>query len=98
MVPANILVECYAGGRADERPRRVTIGNREYFVSRLLGEWVDVPLGSNQQERRYKTLTTDGLVLDIVRSTDGAWRLIDIQDPASASFTASSSSLPSDGL
>jgi len=81
---ANILVECYAGGRPDERPRRVTIGTREYYVSRLLGEWVEAPLCSNQQQRRYKILTTDGLVLEIVRSTDGAWKLIDIQDSANA--------------
>ena len=75
MVSDNIRVECYAGGRADERPRRVTIGTREYCVSRLLGEWIEAPLGSNQQQRRYKILTTDGVVLEIVRSNDGTWRL-----------------------
>jgi len=76
MVSPDILVECYAGGRADERPRRVTIGTREYLVSRLLGEWVEAPLGSNHQQRRYKILTTEGLVLELVRSNDGTWRLV----------------------
>ncbi|HKA20259.1 MAG TPA: hypothetical protein VKN18_18370 [Blastocatellia bacterium] len=84
MIEAHILVECYAGGRAEEHPRRVTIGNRVYLVSRLLGEYLEVPLNSNQQLRWYKVLTEAGLVLEIVRSTDGAWRLIDIQDSASA--------------
>jgi len=76
MLPAPIHVECYAGGRSDEHPRRVTTENRVYVVARLLAESVEESLAPNQQTRRYKVLTQEGLVLEVVRSSDGAWRLV----------------------
>jgi len=45
-------------------------------VARLLAESIEESLASNQQTRRYKVLTEDGLVLEVVRSSDGAWRLV----------------------
>ena len=45
-------------------------------MARLLGESVEETLGSNQQTRRYKVLTEEGLVLEVVRSSDGAWHLV----------------------
>ncbi|HLF84736.1 MAG TPA: hypothetical protein VI837_11225 [Blastocatellia bacterium] len=71
-----VRVECYAGGRADETPRRISVGGREHFVARLLAESIEESLASNQQQRRYKVLTDEGLVLEIVRSSDGAWHLV----------------------
>ncbi len=76
MTPAPIRVECYAGGRSDERPRRVTIENRVYVVARLLAESVEVSLITEAQTRRYKVLTDEGLVLEVLRSSDRAWRLV----------------------
>jgi hypothetical protein len=76
MTPTPIRVECYAGGRSDERPRRVTIENRVYVVARLLAESVEVSLITEAQTRRYKVLTEEGLVLEVVRSSDGAWHLV----------------------
>ena len=76
MLPAPIQVECYAGGRSDEHPRRVTIENRVYVVARLLAESVEESLAPNQQTRRYKVLTEEGLVLEVVRSSDGTWHLV----------------------
>jgi hypothetical protein len=76
MLPAPIRVECYAGGRSDERPRRVIIENRVYVVARLLAESVEVSFITEAQTRRYKVLTDEGLVLEVVRSSDGAWRLV----------------------
>jgi len=70
-----IIVECYAGTRADQTPRRIRFGGREHVVSRLLAESIEQPLGIGQQ-RRYKVLTEEGLVLELVRSSDGAWRLV----------------------
>lgn len=72
-----VRVECYAGGRADETPRRIGFDGREHVVARLLGESVEVSLASNQQTRRYKVLTDEGLVLEVVRSSDGAWHLVE---------------------
>jgi hypothetical protein len=75
MTLRKVRVECYAGGRADETPRRISFGGREHVVARLLAESIEESLASNQQTRRYKILTDTGLVLEVVRSSDGAWRL-----------------------
>ena len=71
-----VSVECYAGTRADQTPRRIRFAGREHIVVHLLAESVEEPLASNQQTRRYKVLTDEGLVLEVVRSSDGAWRLV----------------------
>jgi len=70
-----ISVECYAGQRGDERPRRVTINGQKHVVARLLSEAVEQSLGSKEDTRHYKILTEDGLVLDVVRTNDGEWYL-----------------------
>jgi hypothetical protein len=70
-----ISVECYAGGRADERPRRLTIDGREHTVVRLLEESVEESPDTREQTRRYKVLTDEGLILGIQRASDGAWYL-----------------------
>lgn len=71
-----VTVECYAGGRADETPRRISIEGREHLVARLLAESVEEPFERNQQSRRrYRVLTDAGLVLELVRTNDGTWYL-----------------------
>jgi hypothetical protein len=35
----SIQVECYSGHRADERPLRFTLGEHEYEVRDLDGQW-----------------------------------------------------------
>jgi hypothetical protein len=75
MTHRSVRVECYAGTRTDETPRRISIDGREHVVARLLAECLEHPLGLDQQ-RRYKVLTDEGLVLEVVRSSDGAWRLV----------------------
>lgn len=70
-----IKVECYAGSRADERPRRVIIDGREHLVARLLEETLDESSDSKAQRRRFKLLTDEGIVLDVIRSGDGEWYL-----------------------
>ena len=76
MTLRTVRVECYAGGRADETPRRISFDGREHVVARLLAESVEESLAPNQQTRRYKVLTEEGLVLEVVRSSDGAWQLV----------------------
>jgi len=68
-----ITVECYAGSRADERPRRVIIDGREHLVARLLEETLDESSDSKTQRRRFKVLTDEGIVLDVIHSGDGSW-------------------------
>lgn len=76
MTHRSIRVECYAGGRADETPRRIGFDGREHVVARLLADSIEETLTSNQQTRRYKVLTEEGLVLELVRSSDGTWQLV----------------------
>ena len=38
---AHIRVECYAGQRADEEPRRFFIGQREIMVDEIIDRWID---------------------------------------------------------
>lgn len=71
-----IKVECYAGGRADETPRRISFDGREHVVARLLAESIEEPPASNQQTRRYKVLTDEGIMLEVMRLGDGTWRLV----------------------
>ena len=68
-----ITVECYAGSRADERPRRVIIDGREHVVARLLEETLDEGSDSKARRRRFKLLTDEGILLEVIRSGDGAW-------------------------
>jgi hypothetical protein len=70
-----VQVDCYAGSRADERPRRVRESNREHIVARLLGSSVEESLASKEQVRRYRVLTDEGLTLDLARASDGKWYL-----------------------
>ena len=75
MKSRQVQVECYAGGRADERPRRVKIDKREHTVARLLSSSVEQSLDRNEQVRRFRILTDEGLTLEIVRASDGNWYL-----------------------
>lgn len=71
-----IEVECYSGGRADERPRSVTIRGRKYLVARLLSESIEeseTQAGLRERKHRYRVLTEEGRVLEIVRNQDGSW-------------------------
>ena len=74
-MPTQIRVECYAGGRSDERPRRVTIEDREHIVARLLRESLEESPKERERTRRYRVLTLEGVILEIVRTADGDWFL-----------------------
>ncbi len=75
MPVACVTVECYAGVRGDERPRRIIVRGREHLVARLLGESVEESLVTKERTRRYKVLTDEGLVLEVRRESDGVWYL-----------------------
>jgi hypothetical protein len=73
-----IRVECYAGSRSNETPRRIIVDGREYVVAQLLAESIEESSGSNEQTRRYKVRTDEGMVLEVVRTSDGGWRLVSL--------------------
>lgn len=37
--PQSVRVECYAGRKADERPVRFQLGDREYMIDEILEQW-----------------------------------------------------------
>lgn len=51
---SDILVECYAGHRADERPLRFSLRGRQYEVSELDGQWY------SPQASYFRVLADDG--------------------------------------
>ena len=71
-----IEVECYSGGRDDERPRRVIIAGHTHVVVRLLATSVEETNVSRERIYRYRVLTEEGLLLEIVRAEDGRWYLL----------------------
>ena len=76
-----IQVECYAGGRAEETPRRITLDGQQHTVMRLLAETIEESAGTKERNRRYKVLTDQGKVLEIERSSEGVWRLVSSDVP-----------------
>ena len=74
MPQCRINVECYAGARADERPRRILIEGREFRVTRLISESVDESADSRERIHRYRVLTDAGIVFEVVHKSDG-WYL-----------------------
>jgi hypothetical protein len=70
-----VQVECYAGGRADERPRRVLIADRWHRVARLLASSHEQALTTAASRRRFLVVTEDGLKLDLVCTASGDWFL-----------------------
>jgi hypothetical protein len=70
-----VQVECYSGGRADERPSRVRDHEREYIVARLLSSEFEEDCETRQRSRRFTMLTTEGLTLDLLKAVDGTWYL-----------------------
>ncbi|HLG15247.1 MAG TPA: hypothetical protein VJH03_12190 [Blastocatellia bacterium] len=70
-----VQVECYAGSRADEYPRRVIDGARAYTVARLLGSSIKEAAGSNDRSCHFTLLTEDGVILNVVKSSDDQWHL-----------------------
>jgi hypothetical protein len=70
-----IKVECYAGAHADETPRRVTVDGRKHTVARLLKESIEESPRAREQTHRYTIQTIDGMIFEILRSSDGNWYL-----------------------
>ena len=66
-------VECYSGGRSDERPRRIVVEGREHRVARLLSESISQPVERGSVVRRYRVLTECGMIFELTHA-EGDWR------------------------
>jgi hypothetical protein len=76
MKPMTLIVECYSGRKADERPVRFWLGGRQYQVETVLDQWYDP--GSIF----YKVRADDGNVYILRQQTsmpDGAWDLVSLR-------------------
>lgn len=65
-----IMVQCYAGARGDEYPRRIIVNGREHLVTRVVGESMEESVDTRVRTHRYKVLTDAGAVLEILRTGD----------------------------
>ncbi|MDJ0949078.1 MAG: hypothetical protein QNJ94_09170 [Alphaproteobacteria bacterium] len=65
-----LRVECYAGYRGEETPRRVYFGDRPIDVDEILDRWI------GQDHRYFKLRGSDGVVY-ILRHDEGRgdWEL-----------------------
>ena len=68
-----LQVHCYAGRRADERPLRFAINERDYFVEEVLDQWY------GPEHIFFKLRADDGNCYILRRQTsvpEGSWELI----------------------
>jgi hypothetical protein len=72
-----LRVECYSGRRADERPIRFRLGERQYQVEAVLDQWYD------PEHIFYKVRVDDGNVYILrqdISTPDGAWELVSFRE------------------
>ena len=77
---APIQVECYAGGRADERPRRIVIDGSEFIVTRLIAESNEEAIESKKRIKRFTVLTERGQTIDLRCTESGDWQLVSMRE------------------
>jgi len=75
-VPERVEVGCYAGGRSDETPRVVLLGEQEVTL-RVERRWIEEPVGSTGGERRrkFQVQLEDGRRCRLAQEPDGSWTL-----------------------
>ena len=70
-------VQCYSGTKADERPVRFRLDNREYLVEEILDQWYG-------PEHIFFKLRADDRNFYILRHrtslTDGEWELVSFRE------------------
>jgi hypothetical protein len=62
-----VHVECYAGYKADERPLRFRIGDREFAVEQVLDRW------TAPEADGFRVRTASGIYVLERNRTDGTW-------------------------
>lgn len=62
-----VKVECYAGYRGEETPRRIWIGNRKIEVKEILDRWL-------APTHRYFKIHGDDNAIYILRHSSKSWK------------------------
>ncbi len=81
-----VRVECYAGGRADEKPRRFRLDEHEYLVEEILDQWYA------PEHLFFKVRANDGKLYILRQQTsspEGEWELVSFRQPCSGSVSQS---------
>ena len=71
-----VQVECYSGRKADERPVRFRLEERDYLVEEILDQWYGT------EDVFYKIRADDGSVYILRHQTstpDGIWDLVSLR-------------------
>jgi hypothetical protein len=65
-------VDCYSGRKADEKPVRFRLEERQYFIEEVLDQWY------GPDDAFYKVRGDDGNLYVLRRQTtpDGAWFMV----------------------
>jgi hypothetical protein len=70
MMEQIVEVQCYAGRKADERPVRFRVGDRDYIVDEIIEQWY------GPDDSFYKVRADDGNVFLLRCSTStGTWSI-----------------------
>lgn len=80
MEPMKLIVECYSGRKADERPIRFWLEGKLYFVEALLDQWCD------PEHIFFKVRANDGNFYILRQQTstpNPQWDLISLRENAS---------------
>ena len=65
-----VQVQCYAGRKADERPVRFRVGDRDYIVDEIIEQWY------GPDDSFYKVRADDGNVFLLrCRTSTGTWSI-----------------------
>jgi len=65
-----VEVQCYAGRKADERPVRFRVGDRDYIVDEIIEQWY------GPDDSFYKVRADDGNVFLLrCRTSTGTWSI-----------------------
>jgi len=68
--PLTLKVDCYAGYRGEETPRRFTLGDRTYEVKEVVDRW------TGPDHRYFRILADDGGTYIIRHDVEsGLWQL-----------------------
>ncbi len=73
-----LTVECYSGRKANERPVRFRLGERQYLVEAVLDQWYD------PESVFYRVRADDGNLYILRQQTstpDGNWELVPCRQP-----------------
>jgi len=70
MALVSVSVECYAGSKPFERPRRVLIDGLTHEVIRAVASSVEEDAVSRRRRDRFEVLIDDGRKLVLIRQDD----------------------------